>query len=46
MDDIDDIQLKNEINQIMQHVDNIMKKIEGIIPQKQEESAQEENLME
>jgi hypothetical protein len=45
MDDIDDLQLKNEIDEIMQHVDNIMKKIEAIIPNKQEESAQEENLM-
>ena len=43
MDDIDDLQLKNEIDEIMQHVDNIMNKIEAIIPNKQEESAQEEN---
>lgn len=43
MDDIDDMQLKNEIDEIMKHVDNIMKKIEAIIPQNQEESTQEEN---
>ena len=43
MDDIEDIQLKNEIDEIMQNIDNIMKKIEAIIPHKQEESAQEEN---
>jgi hypothetical protein len=43
MDDIDDRQLKNEIDEIMKHVDNIMKKIEAIIPQNQKESTQEEN---
>ena len=43
MDDIEDIQIKNEINQIMQNVDNIMKTIETIYPQKEEESTQEEN---
>ena len=43
MDDIDDRQLKNEIDEIMKDVDNIMKKIEAIIPQNQEESTQEEN---
>ena len=43
MDDIEDIQIKNEIDQIMQNVDNIMKTIETIYPQKEEESTQEEN---
>ena len=43
MDDIEDIQIKNEIDQIMQNIDNIMKTIETIYPQKEEESTQEEN---
>jgi hypothetical protein len=43
MDDIEDFQIKNEIDQIMQNVDNIMKTIETIYPQKEEESTQEEN---
>ena len=43
MDDIEEIKIKNEIDQIMQNVDNIMKTIETIYPQNEEESAQEEN---
>ena len=43
MDDIEDIQIKNEIDQIMQNVDNIMKTIETIYPQNEEEATQEEN---
>ena len=43
MDDIEEIQIKNEIDQIMQNVDNIMKTIEAIYPQKEEESTQEES---
>lgn len=43
MDDIEEIQIKNEIDLIMQNVDNIMQTIEAIYPQKKEESAQEEN---
>ena len=43
MDDIEEIKIKNEIDQIMQNVDNIMKTIETIYPQKEEESNQEEN---
>ena len=43
MDDIEDIQIKNEIDQIMQNVDNIMKTIATIYPPKEEESTQEEN---
>ena len=43
MDDIEDIQIKNEIDQIMQNVDNIMKTIETIYPQNEEETTQEEN---
>ena len=43
MDDIEEIQIKNEIDQIMQNVDNIMKTIETIYPQKEEESTQEES---
>ena len=33
MDDIEEIKIKNEIDQIMQNVDNIMKTIETIYPQ-------------
>lgn len=43
MDDIEEIKIKNEIDQIMQNVDNIMKTIETIYPQQEEESNQEEN---
>ena len=43
MDDIEEIKIKNEIDQIMQNVDNIMKTIETIYPQNEEESVQEEN---
>ncbi len=43
MDDIEDIQIKNEIDQIMGNVDNIMKTVESIFPEKEEDSTQEEN---
>ncbi len=43
MDDIDDIQFKTEIDEIMRNVDNIMRKVELLTPQKEEESAQDEN---
>jgi len=43
MDDIEDIQIKNEIDQIMHNVDNIMKTVESIFPEKEEDSTQEEN---
>ena len=43
MDDIEEIQIKNEIDSIMQHVDNIMKTIEAVIPQNEEESVPEDN---
>jgi hypothetical protein len=43
MDDIDDIQLKHEIDEIMHNVDNIMKKVEALIPHEEEESTQEDN---
>jgi hypothetical protein len=43
MDDIEEIQIKNEIDQIMQNVDNIMKTVEAVIPQSEEESTSEEN---
>ena len=43
MDDIDDIQFKTEIDEIMKNVDNVMKKVELLIPQKDDESAPEEN---
>jgi hypothetical protein len=43
MDDIEEIQIKNEIDQIMQNVDSIMKTIETVIPQSEEESTQEDN---
>ena len=43
MDDIEEIQIKNEIDQIMQNVDNIMRAIEGVIPQSEEESIPEDN---
>lgn len=43
MDDSDDIQLKTEIDEIMNKVDGIMKKIEVFVPQKGEESTQEKS---
>ncbi len=43
MDDIEEIQIKNEIDSIMQHVDNIMRTIEAAIPQSEEESTPEDN---
>jgi len=43
MDDIEDIQIKNEIDQIMHNVDNIMKTVESFFPEKDEDSTQEEN---
>ena len=38
MTDVEDIKLKAEIEEIMKGVDNIMKKVETILPAKQEES--------
>ena len=43
MDDIEEIQIKNEIDSIMQNVDNIMRTIEATFPQSEEESAPEDN---
>jgi hypothetical protein len=43
MDDIVEIQIKTEIDEIMNNVDNIMKKVELLIPQKEEESVKEDN---
>jgi hypothetical protein len=43
MDDIEEIQIKNEIDSIMQNIDNIMKNIEAVIPQSEEESTPEDN---
>ena len=37
MTDTDDVQLKAEIDEIMKNVDNIMTKIETVLPSKQEE---------
>jgi len=38
MIDIDDLQLKMEIDEIMKSVDNIMKKVEIVLPMKEEET--------
>jgi len=38
MDDIDDSMLKTEIDQIAERIDNIMKKLETVVPVKKEES--------
>lgn len=43
MDDIEEIQIKNEIDSIMQNVDNIMRTIDAVFPQSDEESTPEEN---
>ena len=43
MDDIEEIQIKNEIDQIMLNVDHIMKTIEAVIPPNEEESTPEDN---
>ena len=43
MDDIVEIQIKTEIDEIMKNVDNIMNKVESLIPQKKEESIKEDN---
>jgi hypothetical protein len=43
MDEIEEIQIKNEIDQIMKNVDSIMNTIERIFPQKEAESNPEEN---
>ena len=43
MDDIEEIQIKNEIDSIMQSVDNIMRSIEAAFPQNEEESTPEDN---
>ncbi len=38
MTDVEDLKLKAEIDEIMKSVDNIMQKVETVIPAKQEES--------
>ena len=38
MTDRDDLQLKAEIDEIMKNVDNIMNKVETVLPPKQEET--------
>ena len=38
MIDIDDLQLKMEIDEIMKSVDSIMKKVEIVLPRKEEEA--------
>jgi len=38
MMDVEDLKLKAEIDEIMKSVDNIMRKVETVIPAKQEES--------
>ena len=38
MIDIDDLQLKMEIDEIMKSVDSIMKKVEIVLPMKEEEA--------
>ncbi len=43
MEDIEEIQIKNEIDSIMQNVDNIMRTIEAAFPQNEEESTPEDN---
>jgi len=37
------LKIKNEIDQIMHNVDNIMKTVESFFPEKDEDSTQEEN---
>jgi hypothetical protein len=38
MTDVEDLKLKAEIDDIMKSVENIMQKVETVIPDKQEES--------
>ncbi len=38
MTDVEDLKLKTEIDAIMKSVDNIMQKVDTVIPAKQEES--------
>jgi hypothetical protein len=38
MADVEDLELKAEIDEIMKSVDNIMQKVETVIPVKHEES--------
>ena len=38
MADVEDLELKAEIDEIMKSVDNIMQKVETVIPAKQEDS--------
>lgn len=44
MEDMEDIQLKSEIDQIMQSVNNIMNKIEELNPNKDKEAGQPDNI--
>jgi hypothetical protein len=39
MDDVDDVQLKEEIDLIMNQIDRTLKKIESVIPQKEDKEA-------
>ena len=43
MEDTEDIQLKAEIDEIMNNVDSIMKKVEAIVPKEEEQTANPEN---
>ena len=43
MHDVDDAQLKAEIDQIMKSIDNTIKKIEKIVPLKKEKDETTEN---
>ena len=38
MTDMEDIRLKDEIDEIMKGVDTIMQKVEAVLPSKQEEA--------
>ena len=38
MTDVEDMKLKDEIDEIMQSVDSIMKKVEAVLPAEQEEA--------
>jgi len=43
MEDTEDIQLKAEIDEIMNNVDSIMKKVEAIVPKEEKQTANPEN---
>jgi hypothetical protein len=46
MNDLLEVNLKNEIHEIVGRIDTIMKKINELIPEKKEEKPQEEQLPE